>query len=193
MVFTRHLLAVAAGLYISTLSAIAGDPPIKTFENPVYKNYALDWCYTWAADCGKPVADAYCKISKYDSAKSFKKLPHVGEPTRLIGSNQVCDEGGCDSFASITCQKQVAYDDEDEDTKIIHYEEPMAGKRRLDWCLTWATDCGQAAADYYCDSQGHTKAVKFKQAIGLGKTRLLKTSQKCTGPQCTGFEYIDCE
>ena len=76
---------------------------------------------------------------------------------------------------------------------VTHYVKPMAGNRRLDWCLTWATDCGKPAANFYCKTQGHDKAVSFKIASDIGKTRLLKTGEKCTQPDCDGFKYIDCE
>jgi hypothetical protein len=69
----------------------------------------------------------------------------------------------------------------------------MAGKRRLDWCLTWASDCGKPAADYYCKTKGHAQATGFKIDENIWKTRILKTGQKCTDPECDGFKYIDCE
>jgi hypothetical protein len=185
-------------LRISTLAVIAiagwsfpANATEKSFDNPHYKNLALDWCKGWAADCGKPAADAWCVKQGYESSSHFSKWEDAGEPTRIISSNQICDEAGCDSFTEITCQKPDGYGE--EDNQPVHYENPMAGNRRLDWCFTWAADCGKPAADYYCKAQGNDHAVDFKKDDNIYKTRLLHTGQKCTDPECDGFKYIDCE
>ncbi len=166
---------------------------------PVWKGHALDWCLNWGADCGKPAADKYCQSGGYDKSTDFVFWENLGQTTRLIGSNQVCDDAAlCDSFKSITCLKTTASptppdEDDDDDTEAVTYNKPKAGGRRLDWCLTWAIDCGKPAADYYCGKKGHDSATAFKIAENIGKTRILKTGQKCTDPQCDGFKYITCE
>jgi hypothetical protein len=162
----------------------------KVFSEPQYKNLALDWCKSWSTDCGKPAADAWCVKQGWESAAGFSRWDDLGEPTRIISNNQICDQPDCDSFTKITCQKADAYDDEDQPVK---YTKPMAGKRRLDWCLDWATNCGKPAADFYCKKQGHSTAVDFKIDENIWKTRLLKSGQKCTAPHCDGFKYIECE
>jgi hypothetical protein len=163
----------------------------KTFTSPKYKSLALDWCKSWATDCGKPAADAWCVKQGYENASSFQKSEDIGEPTRVVTSNQICDEPGCDSFTKVTCQKADVADD--DDAEIVRFSNPKAGSRRLDWCLTWATGCGEPAADFYCQKKGYEESVGFKIAENIGKTRILKTGQKCTEPSCDGFKYIDCQ
>jgi hypothetical protein len=182
------LATLVAVAFIGSFQAAQAEQ--KIFENPRYKNLALDWCKSWANECGKPAADAWCVKQGYDSSAKFSKYEDIGEPTRVISSNQICDEAGCDGFTKVTCQKADAYDDEDQPVK---YDNPMVGKRRLDWCLDWATNCGKPAADYYCKKQGHSTAIGFKIDENIFKTRLLKTGQKCTQPDCDGFKYIECE
>jgi hypothetical protein len=165
----------------------------KVFESPRYKNLALDWCKSWATDCGKPAADAWCVKQGYESASGFNMWDNLGEPTRIISNNQICDQPDCDSFTKITCQKTDVVEEDDDESEIVKYNKPMAGGRRLDWCLTWATNCGQPAADFYCKSKGHGKAIAFKIASDIGKTRILKTNEKCTQPDCDGFKSITCE
>jgi hypothetical protein len=164
----------------------------KVFSNPKYKSLALDWCKGWATDCGKPAADAWCVKQGYESASKFQIYEDIGEPTRIISSNQICDQPDCDSFTKITCEKADAYE-EDDNADVVRFNKPMVGSRRLDWCLTWATDCGKPAADFYCQKKGYDQAVSFKIASDIGKTRILKTGQKCTEPGCDGFKFIDCE
>ena len=33
----------------------------KTFQQPRYLDDRLDWCMKWGSDCGKPVAEAFCR------------------------------------------------------------------------------------------------------------------------------------
>jgi hypothetical protein len=192
MVFSRFLVAAALGVALLSPTASAEDF-VKTIKKPVWKGYALDWCLNWGEGCGQAAADKYCKSGGYEKAVNFSKWEDLGKPTRLIGSNQVCDEEFCDSFKHITCQKADYDDDEEEQVQIKRYNKPLVGKRRLDWCRDWGQNCGQPAADYYCQSEGHTKAAAYEKADNLWKTRLLKSGQKCDGENCAGFAYIDCK
>jgi hypothetical protein len=191
----RSIIITAAALSLSVGAASAEDPEITKVNKPKWKGYALDWCLTWATDCGKPAADKWCQSGGYDKSVGFAKWNDIGQPTRVIGSNQVCDEQACDSFLYVTCTKEAAADDDDDDeasSEEVTYSKPMAGGRRLDWCLTWAVDCGKPAADYYCKKKGHSGVVNFAIAEDIGKTRILKTNQKCTEPICDGFKFITC-
>jgi hypothetical protein len=181
---TLAVLALAG----SSFPAFAGD---KSFEQPHYKSLALDWCLDYATGCGKPAADAWCVTQGYESSSHFSKWENTGEPTRIISTGKICDEEGCDGFTEISCHKGDGYSDEDKEP--VHYVNPMAGKRRLDWCFSWAAECGKPAADFYCQSQGHNHSVDFKKDDNIYKTRILHTGQKCTDPECDGFKYIDCE
>ncbi len=180
----------------SSFSAFADD---KSFDHPQYKKLALDWCKGYATDCGKPAADAWCINQGYESSSHFSKWEDTGEPTRIISNNQICDQADCDGFTEISCHKggeetegdSGGYGDEDKDP--VHYAEPMAGKRRLDWCYSYGVDCGKPAADYYCKTNGHDHAADFKIDEHIDKTRILHSGEKCTDQNCNGFKYIDCE
>jgi hypothetical protein len=74
-------------------------------ENPMMGGVALDYCLTWATDCGKPAADAYCRAAGYAAATNFTPRPRAGQ-TYVIGSGQVCNGDFCTAFASVTCQAQ---------------------------------------------------------------------------------------
>jgi hypothetical protein len=187
---TRTALAIALLAFGSFTSVAQAEQ--KVFSNPKYKSLALDWCKSWANDCGKPAADAWCLKQGYESSSNFQIAEDIGEPTRIVTSNQICDEPGCDSFTKITCQKADLDDDEGE-TESVRFNKPMAGSRRLDWCLTWATNCGKPAANFYCKQKGYNVATGFQIANDIGKTRILKTGEKCTDPACDGFRYIECE
>jgi hypothetical protein len=186
--------------FVSALIAVVASHSARAeqqvFNNPQYKSLALDWCRTWGNDCGKPAADAFCAKQGFVSATAFPKADDVGVPTRIISTNQICDQPECDSFSKITCYKPdpvVDGDDDDSDGEAVTYNKPRAGGRRLDWCLTWGVNCGKPAADYFCKKRGHVEASAFKIAENIGATRILKTGEKCTMPECDGFRYITCE
>jgi len=80
----------------------------KTFRNPTITGYRLDWCLHWAAQCGKPAADAWCDVKGGKAgghATNWKIAVDIGAstPTYVIGDKKVCNQQFCDGFQSITC------------------------------------------------------------------------------------------
>ena len=80
-------------------------PQERIFVNPVWMDKRLDACVTWSTDCGKPTADAFCRSKGFTESFHFQLDREPGyAPTRLIGSNQVCDQNFCRGFQVIICQ-----------------------------------------------------------------------------------------
>ncbi len=182
-----HIVALVMGLLMAHISMAGAE--IDEFSNPKYKGHLLDWCVNWGSGCGKPAADKWCQSKGYDGAEAFNKNEDVGMSTRLIGSNQVCDEQMCDSFTMIACFKG----DQAEDVEEATFSKPKFKGKRLDWCLEWSEKCGKPAADAYCGTKGFDKAKSFAIAKGIGNTRLIGTGENCSGPNCDGFKYITCK
>lgn len=63
---------------------------------------------------------------------------------------------------------------------------------RLDWCLEWANNCGEPAADAFCKSKGKAKAVNFTQKPNAGLTVVISSKRICNAPACTAFANITC-
>lgn len=77
----------------------------RVFVNPVWKGYRLDVCLQWGTNCGKPVADAFCKTKGF--SQSFHDVGDAAPgyaATRLIGTDQVCDKPFCRGFQRIICK-----------------------------------------------------------------------------------------
>lgn len=75
------------------------------------------------------------------------------------------------------------------------FAKPKQGPYRVDWCYQWGTQCGQPAADRFCQSKSFVKANDFEQAVNIGSltpTIVQATGQICNGPECDGFTYITC-
>jgi hypothetical protein len=194
-------LASATALFALAFSSSIAFAEFKQFDEPQYKHLALDWCKSWQKDCGQPAADAYCVSQGWESASKYTKAEDVEYPTRVIGDSKICDAAGCDSFSSIICQKAEHVEEEtggDGDYgeggyEAITYDYPRSGKWHLDWCLSYNADCGKPAAEYYCQQKGHGHAKAFEIDENYGKTRNLKTGEKCTDQSCDGFKFITCE
>ncbi len=78
------------------------------------------------------------------------------------------------------------------------YQKPTWQGARVDWCDQWAKDCGEPAADHFCQLRigGDAKATGFKKANDIGKTtptRTLVEGRTCAKAKCDGFETISCE
>ncbi len=198
---SRTRLTSTAALFALAVSSNFALAEFKQFDTPQYKHLALDWCKSWQKDCGQPAADAYCVSKGWESASKYAKAEDVEYPTRVIGDSKICDAEGCDSFSSIVCQKADLVEEEqggDGDYgeggyEAIRYDYPRAGKWHLDWCLSYGAECGKPAADYYCKAKGHGGAKAFEIDENYGKTRIMKTGEKCTDQSCDGFKYISCE
>ena len=184
-----RLQSTIFGLCLALLVALS--PPARaagehTFNLPRWFDDRLDWCLTWASNCGKPAADNFCKRQRYTGATTFTSEPGVGK-TRVSGTNQICNGKGCTGFKTITCYGHIPVE------RV--FANPSLKGNRLDLCLTWAKDCGKPAADAFCRSKnlGPSIASVLDPERGRSETRLIGSNQVCTGKGCVGFQMITCE
>ena len=164
----------------------------KTYRKPRWKDQRLDWCFKWGTDCGQPAADHFCRRRRFSGAKDFRAEPNVGsyEPTRVAGTDQVCNQPWCTGFDYITCFGPLPHDQVFA-PPAWPLEEP---KYRLDWCLNWERDCGKPAADAFCRANGFLEAIFYEADPGVGTqpTILIGTNQICKEKFCTAFQIITC-
>ncbi len=165
----------------------------KTYRKPRWKDERLDWCFKWGIDCGQPAADHFCRRRRFSGAKDFRAEPNVGryEPTRVAGTDQVCNQPWCTGFDYITCFGPLPH------TQVFAPPAwPLNEERqyRLDWCLNWERDCGKPAADAYCRARGFLEAIFYEADPGVGTqpTILIGTNQICNQKFCTAFQIITC-
>ena len=151
-----------------------------------HNGYALDWCMTFARDCGKPVADQFCRSKGHKKAKNWKQST-PGTQTMTLQQNSICDPSHtrCDSFKFIQCEpKQQAF------------YNPKHNGYRMDWCRTFSNECGKPAAVAFCKSKGFQTAVSHKQAYNTGKQTMTIGQNSICDPRhtrCDGFKKIVCE
>lgn len=79
----------------------------------------------------------------------------------------------------------------------VRYNNPTIGGVAMDYCLGFATGCGQDAANEYCRRKGYSGGAKTFGALRLssGRTRVLSNNAICDTSfhVCDTFSYIDCK
>jgi hypothetical protein len=104
-------LAVTLNLKAPTKDNAAGPEETtratKTFQAPMYDGMRLDACFEWANRCGEEPATAWCRTQGFSRAIDYptENVGERGVATRLIGTQQVCNQKICASFVYITCEK----------------------------------------------------------------------------------------
>jgi hypothetical protein len=106
----RRLALLAVGSIALAVPALADN---ATFNKPKINGYRLDWCRKWGDQCGKPAADAFCKMHEFSAAASFSQDPNPGTPTKVFTGGQICKDDNCTSFKSITCKTESVQIDND--------------------------------------------------------------------------------
>ena len=158
----------------------------RRFHNPQVSGVALDWCLTWASNCGKPAADNFCRWKGYSQAAGYREAVDIGY-TKILRTGKICNASFCDGFAYIDCEKSGG---------ITRFDYPTIRGYRLDWCRRWATDCGRGAANSFCRSKGLSRAKSWKEDPDIGQrsaTYVIETGKICDQGFCDGFRYIVCE
>jgi len=190
---TRTFIRIAAlcmiAVFIAAGSASLASAKTTSFYKPKWNGDRLDWCVNWAQGCGKQAANAFCKAKGYKNVTAFSMDPNIGavQPTRLIGTGAVCDQGFCDGFKTVTCFKP---------NPVAYFPKPKWKGDRLDWCLNWAQGCGKAAATAFCKVKGFTQAAGYWMDPNIGavqRTRLISTGAVCDQGFCDGFKGITCK
>jgi hypothetical protein len=99
-------LIAPAAIIALLASALPAGAETKIFivENQP-DGYGIDQCLASGANCGKPMASAYCQSRKYGQALSFRKA-EPGEITSSRASGDAaCRTKGCIEFVAIECER----------------------------------------------------------------------------------------
>ena len=90
-----------AGLLLATFgfAGSASATEVRNFFAPEMDGARVDACLG-SGGCGKPAADAFCRVQGYDRALVFQRESHAS--TRLIDSGRSC-AGDCTAFRQVKC------------------------------------------------------------------------------------------
>ena len=106
----RITVGVILGLLLpifTTSIALGRGFEVKSFYNPVYEGYQLDWCLEWQKKCGEAAAEAWCRWKNYDRVIDWKKKNNIGlrSPTKVMRGGRVCAHSNSDGFEWISCER----------------------------------------------------------------------------------------
>ncbi len=152
-----------------------------TYENPTVDGYGLDHCREWGENCGLPAATAFCQSRGHIEALAFE-LTENNQKTRVIGTNQVCDEEKCDRISKVICKSNK-----------VTIKDPKVDRYHLDHCREWNENCGLPAANAFCMSAGYARAGDFDIVERNQKTRVINGGQVCDGENCNRISKVVCE
>jgi hypothetical protein len=97
----RLPIAVAIVLCLCAAPA-AAETRIFIIENQ-RDGYGIDRCLASGANCGKPVASAYCQSREFAHANSFRKVDR-DEITGGVGPAS-CHGAACAEYVAIECSR----------------------------------------------------------------------------------------
>lgn len=78
---------------------------------------------------------------------------------------------------------------------VEEFIQPQIDGMRLDWCLTFGSDCGEPVAYKWCISNGYSKPIFWEKAKSIGEhtpTTMLNSRDTCYNKSCDGFSTIVC-
>ncbi len=87
-------------LLLLGLTAASADAGVRNFFSPTHQGGRVDACLSGGV-CGKPAADAFCKVQGYDHALIFQRETSV--ETRVIDSGNLCTGAACTAFKQVKC------------------------------------------------------------------------------------------
>ncbi len=102
--YVASLLFLGLAFYALPTPSLAAIPA----SAPKMSNgYAVDWCLHWGAECGKPAADQYCRLSGYPAGAANFTTAYMF-PTWVLGDNKPCNINQCAGFSMIQCAASPA-------------------------------------------------------------------------------------
>jgi hypothetical protein len=99
--------ALAVLLLICVPSPAHAEPRAKSFPEPQMNGAAVDWCQSWATNCGQAGADQFCRMQGFERASFWTEV--LVDRTFVIGSNQFCQgQRACGALRKVVCVEPLA-------------------------------------------------------------------------------------
>ena len=101
-------LPLAALLLLACSASPAAQAEVRTFRNPIFEGYRLDYCKTSGSECGERVATEWCVEQGYEYASDWGLERDIGalQPTISVDTRSICHGDQCDGFTAITCGRE---------------------------------------------------------------------------------------
>ena len=103
-----HALPTAALFLLVAAILPETQADVRTFRNPAFEGYRLDYCKASGSECGERVATEWCVDRGYDYASDWGLDRDIGllQPTINLDDGKICQGAQCDGFTAITCGRE---------------------------------------------------------------------------------------
>jgi hypothetical protein len=122
----------------------------RTYTDPVYLGDPVHRCLTNKTECGKPAADAFCRLEGYDNALSFqvmKDVSHVAT-ARTIDTGAVLIAPEAHPFQLVKCWRPS------QAPSSVLFRSPTVTGVEVPATCNIGEDCRKSAADGWCIGRG---------------------------------------
>lgn len=170
------------------------------FNDPRVGGAFIAACPT-AQFCGNAMdrsADRFCQSQGHARSTGFRTDAVRARPGAYhMPTGTTCRDPNCIMFTSITCSGQAAANPPaprppQPAAQPVRVNRPMMNGRIVDWCWTWASNCGGPAANVVCRQLGYRGATYYATFLVPGGTYVMGARRYCQGAQCRGFNYVMC-
>ncbi len=139
--FAIVLLGLAAG----PLFAAA-----RTYTDPIYLGDPVHRCLANNTECGKPAADAFCKLEGYDNALSFQVMKDVSRvaTARTVDTGTVLIAPEAHPFQLVKCWRPS------QTPSSVIFKASTVKDVEVPKICDIGKDCRKVAADGWCINRG---------------------------------------
>ncbi len=99
----RRWFSLVFGTVIALSAAADAQVRTQQFFNPTIRDFRLDFCRNWGAQCGQPAADLFCLEKGFERAVFWQPSGPAGTRTLVFGDGRLCSGPQCSSFSVIHC------------------------------------------------------------------------------------------
>jgi hypothetical protein len=221
----RRIASLVTILLAAGAGGAAAQENTQTFNTPTINGVRLDWCRHFGTQCGEPAANLFCQRQGFTRAVRFSIDPGIGRtgvPTVILADGQLCRAAICSGFRAITCARPAPVTvtptpsperpakprstpngSTGPDMIVVPVNEyttrfryPHVDEMRLDWCLNWGSNCGEPAANLFCEEMGFSRASRYVKDVGTGRRGIYSLvygdERVCSARYCNAFELIAC-
>jgi hypothetical protein len=164
-----HLALAVGSLAIPASESFAA---ARTYTDPVYLGDPVHRCLTNKTACGKPAADAFCRLEGYDNALSFQVMKDVSRvaTARTIDTGTVLIAPEAHPFQLVKCWRPSQ-----APSSVTFQARTVEGIKIPSMCDI-GQDCRKSVADGWCIGRGFNLGATGYE---LAPTRLAFRSISC--------------
>lgn len=171
-----------------------GEPRTQYFAEAWFNGEPVDGCLNYGRNCGQPAADNFCQAMGFERAIEQAFGFNPVSRTLVLGDNRICTiPNGCGHLVAVTCiadgaaaPQPPAANGGAQQGQYGFFAEAWYNGERVDGCLNFGRNCGQDAADRFCQVMGYIYAVDgaystvvADRSLVLGDNRICERRNGC--------------